>query len=236
MAEQLFGLTAADVAAIKDMRSRIAGAAGSFSGSAARPAPPINPTYQTLDGTFKGQWAKGAKKRVKTAGGELEAINHIATISAPSTDPGGPCAVAWNGYEWCVVAPFGGGGVELGRCSAAWPKGTVASIALYSGPAGAESATGETVQAMNYVGDVAENKWVLVAKAGSGTWYLAAPELTKTVFVWNVVQDARGLVFNRKHAWMLTPEADTDVVIATTDCTIPYSPVAKANAEEEGGE
>jgi len=60
--------------------------------------------------------------------------------------------------------------------------------------------------------------------------------LTKTVFVWNVVQDARGLVFQRKHAWMLTPEADTDVVIATTDCTIPYSPVAKDGDEEEGGE
>ena len=66
MAEQLFGLTAADVAAIKDMRSRIAGAAGSFSGTAARPAPPINPTYQTLDGTFKGQWAKGFKADIPT--------------------------------------------------------------------------------------------------------------------------------------------------------------------------
>jgi hypothetical protein len=224
MAEQLFGLTAADVAAIKDMRSRIAGAAGSFSGTAARSAPPINPTYQTLDGTFKGQWAKGAKKKVKTAGGELEAINHIATISAPSTDPGGPCAIAWNGYEWCVVAPFGGGGVELGRCSAAWPKGAVASIALYSGAAGGESATGEVVQAANYVGDVAENRWVLVAKSGSGAWYLVAPELTKTQFVWTVLQDSRGLVFRRKSAWMLTPEEDIDDVIPTTDCVIPYLP------------
>jgi len=230
MAEQLFGLTAADVAAIKDMRARLASAAGSFAGGASRLAPPINPTYQTLDGTFKGQWDKEAKKKVKVAGGELEAINHIAAISAPTTDPGGPCAIAWNGYEWCVVAPFGGGSVELGRCSAAWPKGGVASIALYSGAAGSESASGEVVQAANYIGDVAEGKLVIVAKSGSGSWYLVAPELTKTQFVWTVLQDSRGLVFRRKSAWMLTPEEDIEDVIPTTECVQPYVPDPK----EEG--
>jgi hypothetical protein len=224
MAEQVFGLTAADVSKIRSMRAQLEGAAVSFPGASARPIPSINPTYQTLDATFKGQWEKGTKKRVKIAGGELDAINHIATISAPTTDPGGPCAIAWNGYEWCVVAPFGGGGVELGRCSAEWPKLTVASIALYSGPPGAEAPTGEIVSAANYVGDVEADKWVLVAKAGSGTWYLAAPELTKTSFVWSVELRADGLVFRRKSAWMLSPEPDSDIVIGTTDCVIPYTP------------
>jgi hypothetical protein len=58
-----------------------------------------------------------------------------------------------------------------------------------------------------------------------------APELTKTQFVWTILQDERGVVARRKSAWMLTPEPDIDDVIPTTECVQPYVPDPK-----EGGE
>ena len=213
------------------MRSRIAGAAGSFSGPAARPAPPNNPTYQTLDGTFKGQWAKGEKKTVTTAGGELEAINHIAAISAPTTDPGGPCAIAWNGYEWCVVAPFGGGSVRLAKTSSDWEKDSSVSLAIYGGSPGSEAATGETVSAYNHFGKVLSGKWVMIGESPDGNNYLIAPEADQQDVVYNVAivsttaagVTASKLVFYRKKAWVHSVEEGTPVEIGMTECVTPYS-------------
>jgi hypothetical protein len=61
----------------------------------------------------------------------------------------------------------------LSKTTAAWAKGTKATLTLYVGDGGSEAASsGNTVEAWNKWGDVAANEWVLLARA-NGAFYLA---------------------------------------------------------------
>jgi hypothetical protein len=72
----------------------------------------------------------------------------------------------------------GGGQVRLGKTTAAWAKGSVATIDVWgSGTPPSETQTsGETLQAVNKFASVASGRWVLVAQASNGVWYLVEYE------------------------------------------------------------
>jgi hypothetical protein len=81
---------------------------------------------------------------------------------------------------------YGGGGggeegtVRLGKTTAAWNKGTLATITLYEGgvpPAETASSPAETLEdCVNKFSNVESDKWVIVALAGNQEWYLIASE------------------------------------------------------------
>lgn len=79
---------------------------------------------------------------------------------------------------------YGGGDsgepVRLGKTTAAWNKGTLATIDLYpAGTPGSESqgATATTLEdCVNKFSNVGADKWVIVAIAGNDAWYLIAAE------------------------------------------------------------
>jgi hypothetical protein len=70
------------------------------------------------------------------------------------------------------------GGVRLGKTTSAWDKGTLATIDLYEeGTPPSETTSSETLEdCVNKFADVATGKWVIVAMAGNGSWYLIAAE------------------------------------------------------------
>jgi hypothetical protein len=74
----------------------------------------------------------------------------------------------------------GGSPIRLGKTTAAWSKGTLATITLYEeGTPPNETATSpeETLEdCVNKFADVKSGKWVAVAKGGNGSWYLIAAE------------------------------------------------------------
>ncbi len=75
--------------------------------------------------------------------------------------------------------------VRLGKTTAEWVKGTLATIEIYEeGTPGLEqkkSPDPDTLDScVNKFATVDENKWVIVAKAGNGSWYLIAAECTET--------------------------------------------------------
>jgi hypothetical protein len=71
----------------------------------------------------------------------------------------------------------GGDPVRLGKTTATWTKGTTATIDLYpNGTPPSETASGTLAGCVNKFATVASGKWVMVAKAGNGSWYLIAAE------------------------------------------------------------
>ena len=81
--------------------------------------------------------------------------------------------------------PYRGGDdgdpVRLGKTTAAWNKGTTATITLYEdGTPPSETAKTpkpDTLEeCVNKFADVATGKWVIVAKAANGSWYLISAE------------------------------------------------------------
>jgi flavin-dependent dehydrogenase len=69
--------------------------------------------------------------------------------------------------------------VRLGKTTAAWNKGTTATINVWeSGTAGSETETsGATLTGcVNKFADVATGKWVIVARGVNGSYYLIAAE------------------------------------------------------------
>jgi archaellin len=91
-------------------------------------------------------------------------------------------APSGTGTKWCVVRindPSGGDPVRLGKTTATWTKGTTATIDVWeSGTPPSETQTsGVTIaNCVNKFATVASGKWVMVAKAGNGSWYLIAAE------------------------------------------------------------
>jgi hypothetical protein len=142
------------------------------------------------------------------------------------------CAIAREGTAWYLVQPYvGGGSVKLGKTSADWAKDTSASIAIYSGTAGAEAATGETVTAYNHFGKVLAGKWVMIGGTSSGGNYLIAPEADQQELVYSVeiVATTTGgvttskLVFKRKKVWVHTVEEGTAVELGLAECVPTYT-------------
>jgi hypothetical protein len=63
----------------------------------------------------------------------------------------------------------------LSKTTAAWAKGTSATLAIYVGTPGSEAATSETLVAFNKFGDVKADRAVLLARCNGG-WYLSAAD------------------------------------------------------------
>jgi hypothetical protein len=71
----------------------------------------------------------------------------------------------------------GGDPVRLGRTTSAWNKGATATIDLYeSGTPPSETASGTLANCVNKFANVPSGKWVMVAKAANGSWYLISAE------------------------------------------------------------
>lgn len=69
--------------------------------------------------------------------------------------------------------------VRLGKTTAAWNKGTTATINIWEdGTAGSETQTaGATLTGcVNKFANVATGKWVIVARGANGSYYLIAAE------------------------------------------------------------
>ena len=70
--------------------------------------------------------------------------------------------------------------VRLGKTTAAWAKGTLATITLYENgtpPSETTSTPATTLEkCVNKFANVATGKWVIVAKGGNGSWYLISAE------------------------------------------------------------
>ena len=70
--------------------------------------------------------------------------------------------------------------IRIGKTSSAWEKGTLATITLYeSGSPPYETADSppETIaNCVNKFADVPNDKWVALARAENGRWYLIAAE------------------------------------------------------------
>ena len=69
--------------------------------------------------------------------------------------------------------------VRLGKTTAAWAKGTTATINVWESgtPPNETQTTGQTLEnCVNKFANVATGKWVIVARGGNGYWYLIAAE------------------------------------------------------------
>jgi hypothetical protein len=68
--------------------------------------------------------------------------------------------------------------IRIGKTTATWTKGTLATVTLYeSGTPPSETAADQTLpQCVNKFADVPSGKWVAVARAANGSWYLIAAE------------------------------------------------------------
>jgi len=70
--------------------------------------------------------------------------------------------------------------IRLGKTTAAWSKGTLATITLYEEgtPPGETAASPEETleDCVNKFANVASDKWVIVAKGVTGSWYLISAE------------------------------------------------------------
>ena len=74
----------------------------------------------------------------------------------------------------------GGDPVRLGKTTAAWAKGTLATITLYeegTPPGETEKSPPDTLEkCVNKFANVATGKWVIVARGVNGSYYLIAAE------------------------------------------------------------
>ena len=74
----------------------------------------------------------------------------------------------------------GGGAVRLGKTTSAWNKGTLTDILLYEDgdpPNETTSDVRETLTGcVNKFADIEDDKWVMLAKARNGRWYVIAAE------------------------------------------------------------
>ena len=70
--------------------------------------------------------------------------------------------------------------MRLGKTTALWAKGTTATITLYEAgtpPEEEASSPAQTLEdCVNKFANIQGDKWVAVARAGNGSWYLIAAE------------------------------------------------------------
>lgn len=107
-------------------------------------------------------------------------LSLAASTTSFASGTSGQLEILWKegtGSGKLVLARFasGGLGAVLGKTSSAWSKGSSASIAVYSGTPGAETATGDTVTAFNKFAAIATGKFVALLSIG-GSWYVVSAE------------------------------------------------------------
>jgi hypothetical protein len=70
--------------------------------------------------------------------------------------------------------------IRIGKTTSTWTKNTLATITLYESGTPPNETTGSPTQTLegcvNKFGDVQSGKWVAVARAANGSWYLIAAE------------------------------------------------------------
>jgi hypothetical protein len=70
--------------------------------------------------------------------------------------------------------------VRLGKTTAEWKKGTLATITLYEDGTPPNEAVADPVETIedcvNKFADIKAGKWVVVAKGANGYWYLISAE------------------------------------------------------------
>lgn len=113
-------------------------------------------------------------------------VKDSSTLVAKSADGGllrilSRSTVGQSGWVWAVGVldnAGGSGSVRLCKTSAAFNKGTTATLNVWEDgtPASETQTSGETLQVVNKFANVAADRWVLVAKASNGAWYLAEYE------------------------------------------------------------
>ena len=84
-----------------------------------------------------------------------------------------------QGYPLRTASDDGGDPVRLCKTSAAWAKGTLATLNVWESgtPPSETQTTGETIEdVVNKFAAVASGKFCMIAKAGNGSWYLIAAE------------------------------------------------------------
>jgi hypothetical protein len=88
---------------------------------------------------------------------------------------------AGTGTQWCVVRIGDSGDpIRIGKTTSTWTKGSLATITLYESGTPPNETTGSPTQTLancvNKFGDVQNDRWVSVARAANGSWYLIAAE------------------------------------------------------------
>lgn len=109
-----------------------------------------------------------------------------ASTSAMESSGAGPVSLLWKEYGTgngkLALGVFGGGGpqMRLGKTTAEWQKGSLATVAVYeAGTPPNESAANPIEQiegCVNKFATVQSGKFVAVSLAGNGRWYLVAAE------------------------------------------------------------
>ncbi len=119
----------------------------------------------------------------------------------------------------------GGGGkpLRLAKTTAAWEKNTLARIQLYETgtPPNEDSASEFLDDCVNKIERIDSGKWVLVAKATNGYWYLVwgEPTIHETEVVTSVTLGGTGLVIGKKKIFThIASTAVASFTIPTTDC------------------
>jgi len=112
--------------------------------------------------------------RVDFTRGAAERITAVVRLVEGGDRDGAPLTFR-RPIETSVGKPL-----RIGKTTATWTKNTLATITLYeSGTPPNETANSPTQTLENCVnkfGDVQGGKWVSVARAANGSWYLIAAE------------------------------------------------------------
>ena len=92
----------------------------------------------------------------------------------------------------------------LSKTTAAWTKGSKATLTLYVGDGGSEAASsGDTVEAWNYVATLPSGVWVVLARANA-SFYLASFDFTSLPSYSASKQQVLGHAANGGIAWIDT--------------------------------
>jgi hypothetical protein len=74
----------------------------------------------------------------------------------------------------------GGDKIKLGKVSAAWDKGTLASVTIYAEGTPPDEEAGSDAEVIddcvNKFADIDADSWVMVAELPNGSWYVIAAE------------------------------------------------------------
>ena len=109
------------------------------------------------------------------------AVSGVVQIRAADKSKASGATVLWENETWSLIRFGGDGGgdsVRLCKTSAFWPKGEIATLNVWENgdPPDETQSPGSSVVAVNKFTQVLEGKFVIVAKAGNGAWYLIAAE------------------------------------------------------------
>ena len=118
-------------------------------------------------------------------------------------------------------ASSAGSSVKVSTTTTDWAKGSTQSFTF----------SGETITAYNYRSKVLSGKWVAIAKADDGLYYLIDCEMDQQSVIWNaaIVSTTSGgvttsnLRFSRKKMWVVSVEEDTPIDIGMAECVPGYS-------------